>query len=240
MEAFQKVVLSQTNCFLLKTAAGHLLIDCGGAGDERRLISGLARVGLTPLSIRYLLLTHHHSDHCGLLPFLLSINPELHVIMSEACAAHLTTGHHFQPDGEQYAAKALGLAIGMYSRMGGKLADIFPPYFGRAGDVIWPERDGYIPGSIGIPGRLLYTPGHTGDSLSLLVGEDAFVGDAARNMLNLCGAPYEPIRYYDRKLCLESWDKILSAGVKTIHPGHGPAFSAKRLRLRLEKIGLSA
>ncbi len=237
MEAFHKIVFLQTNCFLLKAADGLLLIDCGSAGGERYLLAKLGRMGLTPRSIRYLLLTHHHSDHCGLLPFLLRTNPGLRIIMSESCAAYLESGCHFKPEGERYAAKALGLAMGMYGLVCGKMADTFPPYYRRAEDMIWPKNDGYLPDFIGIHGRLLHTPGHTGDSLSLVVGEDAFVGDAARNMLNLCGAPYEPILHYDRKLCLESWTKILSAGVKVIHPGHGPSFSAMRLRRVLKKAG---
>lgn len=237
MEAYQKITLSQTNCFLVKAARGYLLADCGGAGDERRFLSALGRMGLTPLSVRWLLLTHHHSDHCGLLPFLLRANPRLNVIMSEKCAAYLETGRHFHPDGEQYAGKALGLAMRMYGLAGGKLTDTFPPYARRAGDVVWPERDGILPEPVGIPGSLLHTPGHTGDSLSLIVGEDAFVGDAARNMLHFCGAPYEPLLYSDRKLCFESWAKLLSAGVKTVHPAHGPGFPAARLKRRLEEAG---
>ncbi len=238
MEA-QKIVLSQTNCFLLKAADGPLLVDCGNAGDERRLMSKLGRMGLDPLSIRYLLLTHHHSDHCGLLPFLLRANPGLTIIMSETCANYLESGRHFRPAGERYASKALGLAIGMYGRMCGKLADTFPPYFRRVGNIIWREGDGVLTDFAGIPGRLVHTPGHTADSLSLIVGEDAFVGDAARNMLNICGMPHAPILYFDRKLLLESWENILSAGAKTIHPAHGPSFSAERLRRGLKKAGFS-
>lgn len=239
MQAFHRIMLSQTSCFLLKSAHGHLLIDCGGAGDEGRFLAALGRMGLGPRSIRYLLLTHHHSDHCGLLPFLLRVNPGLTIIMRDACASQLEAGRHFRPAGEQYAANALGLAMRMYGLISGKMTDSFPPYFKRGADVIWPESDGDLPHFIGVPGRLLHTPGHTADSLSLIVGGDAFVGDAARNILNLCGAPYEPILYYERKLCLDSWAKILSAGVKTIHPAHGPSFCAQRLMLRLEKAGLS-
>ena len=230
MEVFQKITLSQTNCFLLKATDGYLLIDCGRAGSEQAFLSELGRMGIDPLSIRYLLLTHHHSDHCGLLHFLLSVNPKTRIIMSEACAAYLETGLHFKPEAERYSSKTLNFAIWLYGLIGGKLTDTFQPYFIRAGDVILPGQDGALPDFTGIRGRLLYTPGHTEDSISLVVGDDAFVGDAARNLLGFTGAPYKPILYYDQKACYKSWRKLLAAGARTIHPAHGKSFPACRLK----------
>lgn len=232
MQAFQKIVLSKTNCFLLKAADGFLLIDCGCAGDKQTFLAKLSRIGVTPLSIRHLLLTHHHSDHCGLLSFLLSENPRLRIIMSETCADYMETGRHYCPAEEQYASKALGFVIQLYGLAGGRPTDTFPPYFRRACDVIVPNRGGDLPDSVGISGKLLHTPGHTRGSLSLIVREDAFVGDAARNLLQFLGADYEPVLYHDRKACFDSWDKILSTGVKRIHPAHGKSFPADRLKRR--------
>ena len=128
MEAFQKIILSRTSCYLLKTAEGYLLVDCGCAGDERPLLSKLRRIGITPASIRYLLLTHTSQRSLRLLPFLLSVNPQIKIIMSETCAGDLETGRHFHPAAERYACKALGFAMGIYGLAGGKLTDTFPPY----------------------------------------------------------------------------------------------------------------
>ena len=229
METLQKIALAQSNCYLLNAAEGYLLIDCGSRSDERLFLSKLHRMGLSPQSIRYLLLTHHHSDHCGLLPFFLSENPQIRIIMSDACAAHLETGRNFHPDAERYANKTLGFAIRLYALADGKLEDFFTPYFRRAGDVILSDQDDVPPDFAGIPGRFIHTPGHTSGSVSLIVGEDAFVGDAARNLLRFAGAPYEPILIHDQKACYDSWRKLLATGVKRIHPGHGKSFPARRL-----------
>lgn len=229
MYTFQQICLSQTRCYLLKANDGYLLIDCGSAGDARTLLAKLAGKGLSLLSIRYLLLTHHHSDHCGLLPFLLSENPGICVIMSEKCAAYLEAGCHFHPAGERYAVKALGRLMWLYGQLDGKLASEFRPYLKRTCDVIWPGQDGDLPEAAVIGGKLINTPGHTEDSVSLVIGEHAFVGDAARNMLNFLGAPYEPVLYNNRRACYESWAKLISMGVKYIHPAHGRSFPIKYL-----------
>jgi glyoxylase-like metal-dependent hydrolase (beta-lactamase superfamily II) len=42
--------------------------------------------------------------------------------------------------------------------------------------------------NIGIEGKILYTPGHLRDSISVVLSDgNAFVGDAAMNFLNFCG-----------------------------------------------------
>ena len=229
MITYKKITLSHTNCFLLKAEDGYLLIDCGRAGDEHAFLLKLSQMDLHPLSIRYLLLTHHHSDHCGLLPFLLSENPHLRIIMSEKCADYLETGRHFHPVTEQYASKGLNLAMRLYNLAGGQLMDTFKPYLRRADDIILPNQDGALPGLLGSSGRFLHTPGHTEDSISLVIGTNAFAGDAARNMLNFLGSPYEPILYDNAHAFHDSWKKLLSAGVNTIHPGHGRSFPASHL-----------
>ena len=237
---FHRILLSQSNCFLLRATDGFLLIDCGSAGEERRLLRKLSRLGVSSRSIRYLLLTHHHSDHCGLLPFLLSVNPDIRVIMSDTCAAALRSGRHLHPPGERYASDSLRTAFRLYGLLGGEIADTFPPYFYREADILWLEEDGALPGFVGIPGRLLHTPGHTAGSLSLIVGKHAFVGDAARNCLRFLGAPHEPILYSDRSACLKSWAKLSSSGAVTIHPGHGPSFSTGDLTLSGDGRGKKA
>jgi ribonuclease BN (tRNA processing enzyme) len=53
-------------CFLLETARGRLLVDCGASS----LVALRAR-GLDPNSIEAIVLSHLHGDHFGALPFLL-------------------------------------------------------------------------------------------------------------------------------------------------------------------------
>jgi ribonuclease BN (tRNA processing enzyme) len=53
-------------CFLLETARGKLLVDCGASS-----LVALRAHGLDPNGIEAILLSHLHGDHFGALPFLL-------------------------------------------------------------------------------------------------------------------------------------------------------------------------
>jgi glyoxylase-like metal-dependent hydrolase (beta-lactamase superfamily II) len=119
----------------------------------------------------------------------------------------------------------------LFTLAGGTLPDAFPPYHRREGDIILPEHDDILPAELGIEGHFLHTPGHTAVSVSIVVGGDAFVGDAARNMLRFAGAPYEPIVFCDRQDVRESWRKLLNAGVKTVYTRRtGGVFPLKDLK----------
>ncbi len=67
---------------------------------------------------------------------------------------------------------------------------------------------------LGIQGEIITTPGHSDDSVTLILDEGAaFTGDLTHPMMIVEDTP-NPLR--------ESWEKIRSVGVKTIYPGHGP------------------
>ena len=53
-------------CFLLRGAAGTVLVDCGASS-----LIPMRRAGVDPSEIGWVLLTHLHGDHFGGLPFLI-------------------------------------------------------------------------------------------------------------------------------------------------------------------------
>ncbi len=83
---------------------------------------------------------------------------------------------------------------------------------------------------IGVDGTIIYTPGHTVDSISVIMSNgNAFVGDVSMNFLNFCGIHYRPIWLYDPDLVFESWQKIIICGAQTIYPAHGKSFAVEQL-----------
>ena len=70
-------------------------------------------------------------------------------------------------------------------------------------------------GQIGIPGEILHTPGHSDDSVSLLLDDgSAFTGDLTH--LALIGED-------DAAVVAQSWRMLRERGAIRVYPGHGPA-----------------
>ena len=68
--------------------------------------------------------------------------------------------------------------------------------------------------SIGINGEIIEIPGHSEDSVSLILDEgSAFTGDLR---------PPMAVTEEARSQAENSWAEIRSFDVKTVYPGHGP------------------
>ena len=86
----------------------------------------------------------------------------------------------------------------------------------------------------GIPGRVIYTPGHSSGSVSILLETgEVFAGDLAMNTFPLRLSPGLPIFAEDFLKVKESWKLLLDQGAKTIYPAHGKPFSADIIRKAL-------
>jgi glyoxylase-like metal-dependent hydrolase (beta-lactamase superfamily II) len=69
---------------------------------------------------------------------------------------------------------------------------------------------------IGIEGEIISTPGHSDDSVTLILDEGiAFTGDLTPPM----GVPDDPA-----DLAYQSWERIRAKGAKAVYPGHGPVW----------------
>jgi glyoxylase-like metal-dependent hydrolase (beta-lactamase superfamily II) len=80
----------------------------------------------------------------------------------------------------------------------------------------------------GIPGRVIYTPGHSSGSISVLLESgDTFVGDLAMNKFPLRFTPGLPIFAEDEAKVKESWNLLLNLGARMIYPAHGKPFPAE-------------
>ena len=93
-----------------------------------------------------------------------------------------------------------------------------------------------------LQGKILFTPGHTADSISLKVDNVIFCGDAAMNDFP---SIKRLIIWIENKADFEkSWDVLLAEGADTIYPAHGHPFSKSDLakhkkhisKIRLRKL----
>ena len=89
---------------------------------------------------------------------------------------------------------------------------------------------------LGIPATILWTPGHTSDSISVLLDDGSlFSGDAASNLPDGIGADYRPLYVADRKEVIASWRKVLDRGAIHVYPAHGLPFEAAELKRSMAK-----
>lgn len=86
----------------------------------------------------------------------------------------------------------------------------------------------------GIDGKILYTPGHTPGSVSVLLQTgEAFVGCLAHNLRFFRLRPGLPIYADDIEQVKQSWEFIIKQGAKLIYPAHGKPFSIDIIKKHL-------
>ena len=74
-----------TSVFLIKSEQGNVLVDCAThASDiDEYILPALRGLGLTLNDIKYLILTHKHSDHSGGETRILELAPDIEIIQSK-------------------------------------------------------------------------------------------------------------------------------------------------------------
>ena len=221
----QSMRLGWTRCYLLKCTGGYLLIDTDYekyyALFEKKLVS----LGIATSDIKYLLLTHHHDDHAGFAAELVRCTGCQVIAHRDAV---LPLKHGKSEGTDKTITRRSQIALTFYTLFHKEF--IFPPLTLTERDiVIEGDNDEFLKG-IDIDGIILHTPGHTRDSISVLLSDgSAFVGDAAMNFLRWTGIGHRPIVAEDINNVFESWRKLRERGARVIYPSHGSSFSASKL-----------
>ena len=228
---FQCVKLGFTRCYLVRCSDGYLLIDTSDRKYFRSFQKVMVKLGIDLSEIKYLLLTHHHDDHAGFAAELVK-KTGCRLIVHRDAVPPLTQGK-----GEYDSCKALNRRVQVtmifyswyYTLVYG---NTFPPLtFSGRDTVLEGDNDTFLRG-IGVDGVVLHTPGHSRDSISVLLSDgSAFVGDAAMNLLWWTGHRHRPIGVEHINTVYESWHKLREHGATLIYPAHGKPFAAQELVL---------
>jgi len=220
--------LGWTRGFLLKCTGGYLLIDTDYPKYYRRFEEKLANLGIATLDIKYLLLTHHHDDHAGFAAELLR-STGCQVIAHRNAVSALEEGK--SEETIKPVNRRIRIVFSFYTLFHKEFK--FPPLRLSERDIlIEGDNDSFLKG-VGIDGVILHTPGHTRDSISVLLSDgSAFVGDAAMNFLRWTGVGHRPIYIDDINTVYGSWRKLRERGARIIYPSHGRPFSATELTAR--------
>jgi hydroxyacylglutathione hydrolase len=141
---------------------GAILIDTGCPGEEGRIVAALRKNDVPPEKLRLILHTHGHYDHCG-------STAALKRFTAAPTAVHRADVHLLRR-GRNDPLKPVGVAAHLVKLISYKPFDPLEP------DVIL-DREMDLR-AYGIKGRVLFTPGHTAGSISVLLDDgSAMVGD---------------------------------------------------------------
>lgn len=150
-----------TNYYAIDINNGKLLVDCGWPGTLPEFTRVLKRKGITLSEFKYLLVTHFHPDHAGLVQELKDQGAKF--ILPECQAAIIT------PFAEYFRGKSL-------------------PYMkiNQTDNLILRLEDSRkFLSTLGLNGEMIHTPGHSDDSVTLILDEGfAFTGDLHPGFMN--------------------------------------------------------
>lgn len=179
-----------TNYYLIGQDTTQLLIDVGWPGTLPRLLNIFKRRRVPLQDVRYLLVTHYHPDHAGLAQEVKQKGIQLVVLENQL---------PFIPKLRTYMKPSNPfLEITLNDNLNLSFKD------SRA--FLW---------RLGMNGEIIHTPGHSDDSVSLILDEGiAFTGDLpgsawAKDLMSMHQVE-------------QSWQRIQALNVRTIYPGHGP------------------
>jgi len=198
------------NLFLVEAGDGRLLVDAGWPRSLADLKAGLEAAGLRLSAIRFVMATHAHPDHAGLMQ-ILKDHCGVRRIIHEVQRGSLEELNRFferKPDRH------------------------FRPFVPDEADLVIGEPNREALRSVGIDGEILATPGHSDDSVSLvLTTGKAFTGDLTRPDL---------ATEAQAAAVAASWTMLLAHGATTFYPAHGGPVEAAVIEelLRAREQGL--
>jgi glyoxylase-like metal-dependent hydrolase (beta-lactamase superfamily II) len=179
-----------TNYWVVSAGASRLLVDLGYPGTMGTMRANLGRMGVPLGEIRHGLATHYHIDHAGLAQEFKEAGVPLLVLEPQVSAIPLMKS---------------------WTKPRDRFVDIT---LHDNVTISFAESRAAL-NRIGIAGEILHTPGHSDDSVSLLLDDGSvFTGDLT---------PPAVIGEDDPGIVAEaSWRLLRERGASRAYPGHGP------------------
>ena len=181
-----------TNYWVVSAGRNRLLVDLGWPGRAAVLLANLERMGVPLAELRYGLATHYHIDHAGAAQDLKLRGVPL-LVMQEQVHAIPLMKHSVKP------------------------VDHYTEITTHDNVVISSAESRSFLRRLGIAGEILPTPGHSDDSVTLVLDVGcAFTGDLTMERM---------VGQENPEVVMRSWQLLRDRHVTTIYPGHGAPYS---------------
>ena len=209
----------------------HLtLIDTGvnSAKSYAALVAGLAALGATPADLRRIIITHHHTDHAGLVARLVE-ESGAEVWCHQQCVPYLE-----QPATTRAHRRAWSVQAWQEAGVPQPLIDLTSQLFAwfetlgtSATSVTCALTDGDVIELLGQTWTVLHTPGHAGDLICLhqpesgiLLSSDHLIRDVSSNALM---EPPQPGHKRPRRLIqyMAQLQRVADLAPRIAYAGHG-------------------
>ncbi|HSA55470.1 MAG TPA: MBL fold metallo-hydrolase [Gemmatimonadaceae bacterium] len=178
-----------TNFWVVSAGRSRLLVDLGWPGLVAPLLANLERMDIPLSEITHGLATHYHIDHAGAAQDLKQRGMRLIVTEEQVHAIPLM-------------------------KRWTKPADHYTEITTHDNVVISIGESRDLLSKLGIAGEILHTPGHSDDSVTLVLDNGAaFTGDLTAEWM---------VAEEDPDVVARSWQLLRDKGVTTIYGGHGP------------------
>ena len=190
MNLVNRLKYGNTNTFLIRGTSGNLLVDTDYAGTLPMFYKELKKNSIKLSDIIYVLATHYHPDHIGLVSELMQLGVKLVLLDTQVEYVHFSDEIFRRDKRTKYM-----------------------PIKEKEAVIVKCEESRTFLHSIGIEGEILSTPSHSNDSVSLILDNGTcFVGDL--EPINYLDAYEENIKLK------EDWKLIMSFNPNIIFYAH--------------------
>ena len=185
-----KLRYGNTNTFYIAGAKGGLLIDTDYAGTLPQFFKAIKTACIDISDISYMLATHYHPDHIGIVSELQKLGVTLLIVDVQHSSVHFADDIFFRDKRLNYK-----------------------PIDENVAKVISCAESRSFLCSIGISGEIIYTPSHSEDSVSIILDDgNCIVGDL-EPVEYLAAYDHNPRLKSD-------WEQIMSYHPKRILSAH--------------------